>query len=432
MSPDATALRVLIVGAGLSGLSAAIRLAQHGHKVQVIDRAPALNPGGGGISLPSSVIRIFRAWGIEQDFLADGVELMGQLAIRTWRDGAVVKKPRREEEGSHESMWYVHRPDAQRILYRAAMKLNVEVRLDAPFGSLDATTSDKPCLTLADGTVLAADLVIGADGYRSPVRSALGIEGDLSASSGTLWQLTLPRTMLENDPRTKPFLEDPALTLYMGQGRCVMIKDVPGKGYLDVQLTEEELDAATLRSRGGSDLELARGRFRDYLPGMNSLLDYCRSDDICKYRVRFVAPLPTWRSENGRVVLMGDAAHAMGPYVGQGAAQGIEDAAVLAELLAPNTPSSSIPRLTSLYETLRKPRADAIAGFALSNKDAFILPDGEAADARNEMLRSTDRELERQGPGARSEKEAYLDDYDAIEEVRKALTSGEAATHAHL
>jgi len=102
MSEPSNSLKILIVGAGISGLAAAVRLAQHGHHVQIIERTPILNPSGGGIQVSPGVIKIFRHWGLERDFLESGVDVMEKLRFHTWGDGTLLRSLDREEAKGHE------------------------------------------------------------------------------------------------------------------------------------------------------------------------------------------------------------------------------------------------------------------------------------------------------------------------------------------
>jgi len=151
--------------------------------------------------------------------------------------------------------------------------------------------------------------LICREGYRSQVRTALGIHTEPSPTSGVLFQASIPRTVLKEDPYAARFTEDQALNLWMGPGRDVMVKDLPKRGYLDCQFTDDEyvslIGAAPWKSL--SDTEYVRRRFENFAPGFDVLL--AKVYNLCRYKVRFVGPLSTWRSESGKVVLIGDGAY---------------------------------------------------------------------------------------------------------------------------
>lgn len=159
-------LQVLIVGAGLGGLATAVALARSGHTVQVLEQAAALGEVGAGIQVPSNSSRILLDWGIEP-FFGDKVVEPDGITFRRWQDGNAIgfTKLIPDFRSTYRAPYYViHRAHFHRALHELSEKHGVESRLGAKVVAYD---EHDPSVTLADGTVLKADLVVAADG-RSP------------------------------------------------------------------------------------------------------------------------------------------------------------------------------------------------------------------------------------------------------------------------
>lgn len=226
---------------------------------------------------------------------------------------------------------------------------------------------------------------------------------------------------MEKHPLTKALYDDLSIQIWLGPGRHSIASAVPKRHEYDMQLTDHEYGFEPDGSVGTwheriTDLHWLRSRFKEFNPAVRLVL--AEATSCWKWRLAESAALPSWTSASGRVVLLGDSCHAMVPFAGQGAAQCIEDAAVLSELLSQTTLSSieQIPRLTKMYEQLRRPRVERVRAYARANGENYTLPDGEEQRRRDEILRTSARKVEK-APFGDAELAKWLDNYDAIQEV---------------
>lgn len=266
-------------------------------------------------------------------------------------------------------------------------------------------------------------------GIRSKVREAIFPNVVVEARPECTFQVMVSRSSMEQTAATKRLYDDPRLQFWMSPGRCVVASAALKRDVYDIQLIDHEYgfeqDARpeTWNERI-YDLSWLRDRFSDYDPAVQAILAECQS--YWKWRLAEIAGLPSWSSEDGKIVLLGDSAHAMVPFVGQGATQGFEDAAVLSELFRQASPQHDFRKLAKLYETVRQPRVEKIQALARSSGVRFALPDGPRQQRRDRKLRQTfhqngdrtaDANANADVPSASPTFEAWLDDYDAIAEV---------------
>jgi salicylate hydroxylase len=160
---NALLLNVLVAGAGLGGLATAIALARRGHKVTVLEQAPALGEVGAGIQIPSNSARLLLRWGLGK-YLASIINEPENISMRRWENGEVIGLTRLipDFQQSFGAPYYViHRAHLHDALHNLALELGVKVELDSTVVDYDL---DAPSLTLQNGAVHHGDLIIGADG----------------------------------------------------------------------------------------------------------------------------------------------------------------------------------------------------------------------------------------------------------------------------
>jgi 2-polyprenyl-6-methoxyphenol hydroxylase-like FAD-dependent oxidoreductase len=304
-------LRVVIVGAGIGGLTAAAALGRDGHAVQIIERARALEEVGAGLGLWPNALRALEELQLGQQVRAIGAvfaaprvqDLHGRRLSRLDPE-RVVKRLGRDP-------MIVHRGQLQSVLRKAAERF--PLRLGVAVERVDVTDPRSPVVVLADGESLAADLVIGADGVRSVVRSA--IHDATPPRTGDLaWRAVL-------DSRVE--VDDACLSI--GRGHQFLATPMThGRVYLAGLIGAF---AGTCRESVETLREIYDGWHSPIPRWLNELAD----GDIHWDAVLHRPPPKTLHA--GRVLLIGDAAHPMTPDLGQGGCQAIEDAVVLAAAL---------------------------------------------------------------------------------------------------
>lgn len=327
-----------IVGGGIGGLAAAIALHRRGWRVEVLERAPRFTEIGAGISLWPNALRALDALG-----LADTVRALGAVeaagGVRDLRGRWLSRTDNGElARRFGQPLVVLHRADLLRALTEAlpadSLRPGSEVSL--------VRDDDHGPVVEHPGGETRPDLVIGADGLRSAVRGALWPDAAGPRYAGySAWRMV-------TDPLTEPPAEGAAT---WGRGERFGYTALPG-GRMYCFATASLPAGATAASEYD---ELLR-RFGAWPDPIPSLLAAVPADAVLRHDLYGLPPLPSF--VRGRVALLGDAAHAMTPNLGQGACQALEDAVTLAHCL---DGAHDVAAALHAYDRLRRPRAQAIA-----------------------------------------------------------------------
>jgi salicylate hydroxylase len=392
---SAARLRCVIAGAGLGGLAAAIALRRAGHEVVVLEQADALGTVGAGIQMAPNASRLLGAWGVVDRFRDAGVP--AQAAVRRrWDDGTVLGEVILGDkllERFGASYWCLHRADLHAALVGVATDAEgpgspVEIRLGAPVTGVAVNGAGEARLVTADGTEVAGDVAIGADGIRSAVRSSLFGEQPPSFSGRVTNRHVLDVADLQDDPLLAPILDRPAQNIWIGPGGHVLTHPIRGGAGIYMGVTTSGLsgdDAFWSTPVSQADMLAAR---EGWDPRVLHLIR--AAPVITAYGLHDAEPMQRWI--DGRVALLGDACHAMMPFQAQGAAQAIEDGAVLGETLAGVSPHEVAAALAR-YEARRKPRASRVQALSRANGKTWHVPDGPEQRARDAALASGDSDF---------------------------------------
>ncbi|WP_329428961.1 FAD-dependent monooxygenase [Streptosporangium sp. NBC_01495] len=304
--------RAAVIGAGIGGLAAAVALQRRGWEVTVFERAASLEPVGSGIAVAANALRALDTLGAG-DEIRELSALQGSGGIRR-SDGRWLVRTSVEAASARnggDSVVLLRRADLVDVL--SARLVPGTVRLNTEVSEVDAESG---LVTLPDGRV-EADLVVAADGIHSPIRSALfpGHPGPRYAGV-TSWRVLIPAEGVpgqayESWGRGRVF---GVMPLAGGTSYCYATDTVPAGG------------------GGGDQLAELRRLFGDWHSPIPELLAAASPEKVLRNDVYHLAtPLPAMH--RGRVAILGDAAHAMTPNLGQGACQAIEDAVVLAHVV---------------------------------------------------------------------------------------------------
>ncbi|KAH7388933.1 hypothetical protein BKA64DRAFT_125359 [Cadophora sp. MPI-SDFR-AT-0126] len=379
MPESPASLKITIVGAGLGGLITATCLAQSGHQVQVLEASQELSEVGAGIQISPNALRILDSLGLKDIFYTEGTKTEG-LVIRRYKDGRMLGKHSSTPPGLYG--YYnltIHRADYQRILYHAALDAGAVVRFGKKVVSVDTSM---PSLILQDGTMTVTDLIVGADGIGSRIRSAMFPDIHPHPTPDCAFRIILTRQQMLSNPAISHLVLQPSATVWLGPSQHIVAYTIRGTELFNVVCCGPGTADTGVWSEI-ADLDELKKDYADYEDTVQAILG--ATTECHKWRISEVPDLPSWRTGNGRMVLLGDAAHAMVPYMAQGATQAVEDAAILAGCLARAQSSEDIPRLTQAYEDIRKPRAEKIKATSLGNIKQYGLPDGPEQVVRDEM-----------------------------------------------
>jgi 2-polyprenyl-6-methoxyphenol hydroxylase-like FAD-dependent oxidoreductase len=337
--------RAVVVGAGIGGLTAAVALRRRGWDVTIAERAPALEPVGAGLGLGPNALHALDAIGLGDDVRRFSA-VQGHGGLRRSGGGWLV----RTDLGAVATRF----GDPQLVALRAdvvgllAGSLPAGVlRTGVTVTGVDAGDAERRARVATSDGDLDADLVVAADGIGSRIRATLFPDHPGPRYSGfTTWRFVSP-ALPEGAGRPEP-----AET--WGRGEVF--------GVLPLVSGEVYCYASAPAPRGlrhddeAAELKRRFGRWHDPIP---DLIGAISPDRVLHDDVYWIAePLPAYH--RGRVAILGDAAHAMTPHLGQGACQAIEDAVVLASVAGPGTPAETAPDLAA-YTTARLPRTRMVA-----------------------------------------------------------------------
>ncbi|KAH9901789.1 hypothetical protein F4778DRAFT_781681 [Xylariomycetidae sp. FL2044] len=382
-------LDILIVGAGPVGLTAAAALSKEGHDVRVLERHPNLQTNGGTLVLQAPASRALIELGLEAELQKISVPNKS-FSFWSYKDPSkpLVTFPR--PPGSN--MIHTDRPALQRLAYDAALANGVTVLFNKRVKHLDEYATPQRLWT-TDGQEFTADLIIGADGIKSTVRRLMWPSQNFEpiATKECIFQAELSGDVTASDPRIAPFMELGTGHGTIGPGCFTFFRRTEdGKLYLlfivmDYGLPEADVVSGSWNTPG--DVAELRELFSQFDDPLRACLEHVES--CIRWRIAVATPIKTWRGRSGRLLLLGDAAHAMVPHAAQGVSQGIEGAVALARILRRRDHlNGNIPQLLELFEEFRRPRVEKFVGMGLGNAATNSLPDGPEQEARDARLRA--------------------------------------------
>ncbi len=385
-------LKVAVIGAGIGGLTAALSLRRAGLAVEVYEQAPELTEVGGGINMGPNATRILRRLGLAEGLDREGVRPAGTHQ-RRWRDGRTLQRaplnPLCEELYGAPHMT-LHRADLLAVIASGfpAEHIHLGHRL---VGLADRGSRAEAWFE--NGARISADVLVGADGIHSTVRAALFGDEEPRFAGCVAYRGLVPVERIADlglEIGSQSWVGPGAHFVHYFVSRGELLNFV-GWTEHDRWNREDWTDRATI--------ERALAAFEGWHPQVRRIIAAAETCFIWALFDR--EPLPRWSV--GHTTLLGDACHPMYPFMGQGAAQAIEDGATLAACLAAaaGDPAEALRR----YERLRLPRVTRLQEMSRANKTRFHMPDGPAQQGRDaEWAKAADR-----SPDALR----WLYDYDA-------------------
>lgn len=395
-------LNVIVVGAGVGGLAAGIALSQTGHRVTILEKVQDNQPRGYGMAVGPNMYRILDRWGVSAELIQRSSVMKGSSPRRYAHDEKLGDLKSGSVVGKYGwPMGFTSRPELLDVLLRAAENSGVKVLAGKKIVAVDEDF--KPRVKTADGEWFEGDLVIAADGLRSSIRRQI-VESnghkDVSLPTGdAAYYAIIPQERMERSERVSGLAHQDISMRCLGPGGHIMAHPVSNNTAYSMTMIHPARPDREESWSVKCDKQEVVDMYKDWSETVRDLISFIPEEKVTEMTLHIHAPLSSW--VQGRVALMGDACHPMLPYVAQGAANAVEDAAVLAAAL---TKTSDIGLALRVYEKVRKQRAEAIQQSASVNQHSLHLPDGPEQQARDEAMK-----MAAQGQGQNPDKYADLE-----------------------
>lgn len=339
-----------VVGAGISGLVTALALQRRGQRVVVFESAHVLAEVGAGLTITPNASRALRDVGLEAKLREFGTTPPRQ-AVKHWKDGRTLVETVRGEETERRygaGYYLIHRADLHGIL-ADAVRANDAQAIRTGHALTGIRQDDRIRLEFANGQHATVDVAIGADGVRSVMRSALHGAEQPRWTGFIAWRGLVPIDRIDPD------ILQPKCGVYIGPGHTFNRYTIRHGTVVNCVGFAERADWTEEGWAIRADIGEIRREFEDWDPNLQALLAAMPPESCFKWGLFDRNPLPRWSV--GRATLVGDAAHAMLPFLGQGAAMGIEDGLVLARAL---TDIADVEHALLRYEGARRERATRV------------------------------------------------------------------------
>ncbi|KAL6238327.1 hypothetical protein BDW75DRAFT_26700 [Aspergillus navahoensis] len=403
-------LKVIIIGAGLGGLGAAISIRLAGHSVVVLESAREIGEVGAGIQCLPNSTKILRSWDVHGG-LASKASQTQTCNILSWKGNLLSSMDFTRTGYEHGAPFNdFHRADLHAALLQRAVGLGVAVYTNSEVTDIAFNDENHTARVFTKGQdSQVADLVVGADGINSRCREILLQRPEPPHRTGDMaYRILLDAKDIRKtgDAELTKYLDEKAVNYWYGPGAHV------GMLSTTYAVTGKRADnmVVTYPLRGGSQLNLVllvpdnmpeegpstlqgyvdemQGLFAGWDPNIGKLLALCPS--VLRWRLCIRNPLDTWVHPSQTLVLLGDSAHATLPYLASGAGITFEDAAVLGECLARLTSSSLAEKKKALavYELCRKQRTETIVKRGSIQQDLNHLADGVEQEERDAKMRA--------------------------------------------
>jgi salicylate hydroxylase/6-hydroxynicotinate 3-monooxygenase len=350
-----------IIGAGMGGLTAAALLRKAGMNVRVFEQASRFAKVGAGIQQTANAMKVLRAIGLEEP-LRQAAHSPASGRSRDYATGEITN----EVPGGAALEKKYGAPYL--LMHRATLHEHLAGVVPADILSLGRKLvgiehgPSRVKLAFADGSREEVDALIAADGTHSLVREAMLGKEEPRFTGRVAYRTTFPASRLPRD------VVGPSRTKWWGPDRHIVIYYITRSQDEVYFVTSQPEDAGWMTPESWSskgDVNVLRDAYKDFHPDVRAVLDAC--PEVYKWALLTRDPLPRWTE--GRVALLGDACHPMAPYMAQGAAMAIEDAAILSRCLKDVEPEGLADALKR-YELNRRDRATEVQ--QMSNENTWL------------------------------------------------------------
>ena len=338
---------VLIVGGGIGGLTLALALQQAGIRVAIYEQVAELTEVGAGLTVASNGTAVLQHLGLGPA-MQEFAMIPRRGAIKHYSTGEdLVDIPRGDTQIKKYGAPYcqMHRADLQQTLLKSIFANDPDcIHLEHTFVDVSQTNSEVTA-KFSNGNTASAALLVGCDGIKSTVRTRLFGEEEPGFAGYVAWRGLVP---MESIPEG---LIDPDSAIFTGPGHFFTRYRVSGGKLLNYVATARTDNWAEEGWTVPSTVTAVMQEFDSFHPDIKTIIAATPADECFKWGIFDRDPLPSWTV--GRVTLLGDAAHPMTPFLGQGAVMALEDAMIFARALQA---ASSVMDGAQRYENARRER----------------------------------------------------------------------------
>lgn len=342
---------LLIVGAGIGGLAAALACLNAGLNVRVYEKAPELGEIGAGIMLTPNAVKCLEYLGLGGALADAGVEPEESVYRRFDTAEEMVRAPLRARmlDTYGARYYHIHRADLHRCLLEAVVKKDSNAVSTGHAVEKVVEAEGRVLATFDNGSTADGDILIGCDGIHSVVRTQLHGDGQPRFTGQMAWRGMVPA---EGLPVT---VTEPVSVSWLGEHKHVIQYGVRARKYINyvaIVATDHWTEEGWNRRADPGD---ALKDFEGWHPDLTALIAATPADGCYKWGLFDREPLDQWTK--GRITLLGDAAHPMLPFMAQGSAMALEDSVVLVRALVKHGVGADGLRR---YEEVRRPRTNGI------------------------------------------------------------------------
>ncbi len=367
-------MNIIIVGAGIGGLVSALCLHKKGYKVEIYEQAGILSELGAGVQLSPNATRVLNHLDLFED-LEPYIFEPNSFQFLNYSSGKVITERKLGEaiKNDFNSPNYdIHRADLQRVLLNKIEAENIDIHTNMKVTNVG--NNKNSAFIEVDEKKIEADLIIGADGIHSKVSDSLFGKKEIIFTGNVAWRMLIPVDLLPKN------LILPDTTVWLGPNKHFVTYHVNGGKNLNcVCLVEQDGWLNESWSEKG-DIEELKGIYKGWNRTIRTLLEHVDPNTLYRWALHDRLPMEQW--SNGKILVLGDAAHPMLPFLAQGAAMAIEDGAVLANCI---DIFDDIDEALNQFEKIRKPRTSYVQSAARRNAKVLHLS-GLAAILRNLVM----------------------------------------------
>ncbi|KAK4909731.1 hypothetical protein LTR49_021543 [Elasticomyces elasticus] len=400
MAPkDVLDLHICIIGAGMGGLATALALAKQGFRhIDVYESASTLGFVGAGIQLAPNMACILDKLGAWSDIEREAVDL---------RDTS-IRQGSTDQELGHVDLNYIrstynyphmvgHRSSLAGSIYDGCKREKAVNFFFATSASEMKSFGPRPSFSAiprkGEPYPVECDVLFAADGVKSVIRDQMlrmkNVDAKIVDTGQAAYRIMLRREDMQNDPELLELIDKNSVTRWIGEKRHIIAYPVSNKQIYNMSTVQPDRNfaaapSATYTTKGSKPQMMEV--FGDFCPKVKRMLDLVPDGEVCEWKLRVHEPLPFWVYD--QTALVGDACHPTLPHLAQGAAQAIEDGAVIAVVLSklPEVTPEAINKALQVYEKVRMARAYALVELAAASGRAMHLGEGAAKEERDRQF----------------------------------------------